>query len=85
MVERPYYKNPKIKNYNVDARMRYFEALNKEFGLEYGMNCFSVQSIEEILAMACENIVPNGHYSDGECTLWEAMRRVLRHEKMIDD
>lgn len=77
------YKNPKIKNFDVDLRMRDFEEANTRYGLQYRMNCFSLQSVQEILAMACEDIVPNGEYSDSECCLWSAMREVLRAENVI--
>ena len=77
------YNNPKIKNFKPDLRMRDMEESNTRTGLQYRRNCFSLESIQEILAMACEDVTPDIHYSDSECCLWSAIRSVLRAEKAI--
>lgn len=75
----------KIKNVSVDyARMvdDVHEMLQHE-RLQLGSNCIELHKAGELLAMACEDIVPNGTFSDYECVVWEEFRRVLRHEQMI--
>lgn len=75
------YKNPKIKNVEIDYdRMELNEENAVEYGLHLGMNCFSTEKIEELAAMACEDIWPDIHYSDSECCLWGVLRRVLMKE-----
>lgn len=49
--------------------------------LQLGANCIELHKAGELLAMACEDIVPDGAFSDYECCVWEEFRRVLRCER----
>lgn len=75
-----YKPNKKIKNTNIDYR-RMSEAENHR--AEYGVTAITVQKAEELLAMAAENITPDGSYSDYEVSVWETFLAVLRAENMI--
>ena len=75
------YRNPKIKNVYIDyGRMELNEENAVEYGLQLGMNCFSMERVAELLAMAIEDVWPDIHYSDSECCLWGELRRVLMKE-----
>ena len=74
----------KVKNVKIDyARMQeVHEDLDTErYGrLQLGVNCVELHKAGELLAMAMENIYPDGSYSDYECCVWEEFRRVIRAE-----
>lgn len=36
---------------------------------------FTFEQVEHLAEMAYEGIVPDGTYSDDECSLWEVLRR----------
>lgn len=75
------YINKKIKNVSIDYnRMELNEENAVKYGLQFGMNCFSSEKVVELLAMACEDVWPDIHYSDSECCLWGELRRVLMKE-----
>ena len=73
------YYNDKIKNVHIDyARMeRERDGFIHDDDYNY---YFSFEKIRELLAMASEDIIPNGHYSDAECDVWSAMHSVLCNE-----
>ena len=43
---------------------------------------FAYEKVKELLAMACEDIYPDGDYGDVECCLWSEMRRILYKENL---
>ena len=74
------YVNENIKNVQIDwIRM----ANSEELDVKDGEVFFSYEKVRELLAMACEEVYPNGHYGDAECCLWGMMREVLRKENLI--
>lgn len=79
-----YKPNNKIKNVNIDYRLMEFRETDKEHPAKFGVTAVSLHKVEELLAMAAENIVPDGNYSDFECCVWESMRKVLYAESLID-
>jgi len=48
---------------------------------------FTYEEASRLLYMAINDIVPNGRYSDDECSLWSMYKRILRNTKvgMIKD
>ena len=73
------YEDKKIKNVdlNFDALVNvpaYITRGNQYF--------FSYEKVKELLAMACEDICPDGHYGYIECCLWGDMRRILCKENL---
>lgn len=73
------YENKKIKNVQID----YTKMVNSpEYVIKGYETFFSFEKVRELLAMACEDIYPDGHYGDVECCLWEEMRRILRKENL---
>lgn len=72
-----YKPNKKIKKVRIDYR-RMSEAENHR--AEYGVTAITVHKGAELLAMAMENITPDGSYSDYEVAVWEEFSRVLRAE-----
>ncbi|MBR3134398.1 MAG: hypothetical protein IKG56_02940 [Clostridia bacterium] len=53
------------------------ECIEEEVEIE---QTFTVSQICRIFEMAREGKVPDWHYSDNECCLWEIFRRYLREE-----
>ena len=73
------YENKKIKN----VKIEYSKMVGKPEYIIVGSELyFSVEKVRELLAMACEDIYPNGHYGDNECCLWENMRQILCKENL---
>lgn len=73
------YENKKIKNVQID----YDKMVNQpEYIIKGNRYYFSYEKVRELLAMACEDIYPNGHYGDVECCLWGDMRRILCKENL---
>ena len=73
------YENKKIKNIEIDT----IRMMNKpEYIFKGNEYYFSYEKVRELLAMACENIVPNGHYGDVECCLWSEMKIILCKENL---
>ena len=71
------YENDKIKN----VQIAYDKMVNTAGLIVRGNEYFfSYEKVRELLAMACEDIYPNGHYGDVECCLWGEMRSILRKE-----
>ena len=66
-----YYRNPKIKKVSIDYnRMDLDEDRLDGPKADYGVTAIGYHKAMELLAMAMEGIVPNGHYSDFECQIW---------------
>ena len=40
---------------------------------------FTFEQVEHIAELAYKGIVPDGTYSDDECSLWAALRREFHH------
>lgn len=40
---------------------------------------FTFEQVEHIAVLAYEGIIPDGDYSDDECSLWSALRREFHH------
>lgn len=76
-----YKPNKKIKKVRIDYR-RMSEAENQR--AEYGVTAITIHKAAELLAMAAENVFPNGNYSDYEVAVWEEFCRVIRAEGLID-
>ena len=75
------YENDKIKNVKID----YSKMVNTPAYIYRGNQLFfSYEKVKELLAMACEDITPNGHYGDDECCLWSEMRQILCYENLKD-
>ena len=73
------YENEKIKNVQID----YGRMINKpEYVIKGNEYYFSYEKVRELVAMACEDIYPNGHYGDVECCLWGEIRRILCKENL---
>ena len=73
------YENKKIKYTQIDSS----RMMNKpEYILKGNEYYFAYEKVKELLAMACEDIYPDGHYGDVECCLWEEMRRILCYENL---
>ena len=69
------YENDKIKNVDIN----YYE-MGEQYVIRGDRYYFSYEKVKELLAMACEDIYPNGYYGDVECCLWGEMRRILCKE-----
>ena len=75
------YKNSKIKNVQID----YVKMANTpEYVIRGGEVYFGPEKVRELLAMACEDVWPNGNYGDAECCLWGMIREVLCKENFKD-
>lgn len=80
-----YYRNPKIKKVLIDYdRMDRQENRLDGPKADYGVTAIGYHKAMELLAMAMEGIVPNGHYSDFELQIWSGYRQVLYHEGVED-
>lgn len=76
-----YYRNPKIKKVTIDYnRMDLDEDRLDGPKADYGVTAIGYHKAMELLAMAMEGIVPNGHYSDFECQIWSGFKMILYHE-----
>ena len=40
---------------------------------------FTFEQVEHIAELAYKGIIPDGTYSDDECSLWEVLRREFHH------
>ena len=73
--------NEQIKNIQIDRS----RLVNKPGCIIRGNETyFSYEKVRELLAMACEDIYPNGRYSDTECCMWGDMRSILCYENLKD-
>lgn len=73
------FENKKIKNVKIDyAKM---DGSGEYVVKDYAV-FFSSEKVRELLAMACEDVWPDGHYGDAECEVWSIMREVLRKENL---
>ena len=72
--------NKKIRNVNIDY-MRMANA-SEHYIIQDNEYFFPYEKIRELLAMACEDIYPDGGYGDAECCLWGDMREILRKENL---
>ena len=76
-----YKQNCRIKNFKVDYnRMDICENRLTEDPLlkaDYGVTAIGLNKAQELLAMVCEDIYSDGNYSDFECCVWSALKRVL--------
>ena len=69
----------RIKNVDLD----YDELVNTPAYIIKGDRYFfSYEKVKELLAMACEDVWPNGKYGDIECCLWGDVRRILCKENL---
>lgn len=75
-----YKANTKIKNVHIEYMNMERAETQKA---DYGVTAISEYKAEELLAMAIENICPDGSYSDFECSVWQTFRNVLRKENLI--
>lgn len=73
------YENKKIKNVQIDSSRMMGKP---EYILKGNEYYFSYEKVRELLAMACEDIWPDGHYGDIECCLWGEMRHILCYENL---
>ena len=72
--------NKKIKNVQID----YMKMADMEEHVITGKGYyFSYEKVRELLAMACEDIVPDGSYADVDCCLWSDMREILHKENLL--
>lgn len=76
------YRNNKIKGYKVDYDLiRREENLSYNERIDFRVNALSIERACELFAMAAEDICPDSHYSDFECNVWSAFKRVISSER----
>ena len=80
-----YYRNPKIKKVLIDYdRMDRQENRLDGPEADYGVTAIGYHKAMELLAMAMEGIVPNGHYGDFELEVWSGFKDILYKEGVED-
>ena len=78
-----YRPNQRIKHAKIDYFMMEHRETDAEHPARFGVTAVCMERAGELLAMAIEDVAPDGTYSDFECCVWSEFRRVLSAECLI--